>query len=266
MAKSRKPTTRLSKSDSRYSTLVSGISDLLKHARRTASRAINGILTATYWEVGRRVVEFEQGGQARAEYGAALLKRLAQDLTTRVGRGFSERNLEYMRRFYLGWQISQTVSAKWEVRVMANEPIAGRPDVPLPRLPESAADVLSLASAFPLPWSHYVRLLPVENLSARRFYEVEALRGGWSVRQLDRQIGSQFYERTALSKRKAAMLEKGQMARPEDAVTPEEEIRNPYLLEFLDLKDEYSESDLEEALIRHMETFLLVFRQSSIDG
>lgn len=259
MAKSKKPTTRLSKPDLRYGTLIAGISELLEYARRTAARAINGILTATYWEIGRRIVEFEQGGKARAEYGEALLKRLARDLTTRGGRGFSERNLEYMRRFYLGWQISQTPSAKWEARVMPAEPMAGNADatLPLPSLLEPIDDVLTLASAFPLPWSHYVRLMSVENRSARRFYEAEALRGGWSVRQLDRQIGSQFYERTALSKRKAAMLEKGQVPRLEDALTPEEEIRNPYLLEFLGLKDEYSESDLEEALIRHMETFLL---------
>ena len=257
MAKTRKPTTRLSKPDPRYGTLVAGISDLLEYARRTSARAVNGILTATYWEIGRRVVEFEQGGQARAEYGAALLKRLAKDLTAHGGRGFSERNLEYMRRFYLGRQISQTPSAKWEARVMPAELIVEGSDVSLPSLAEPAEDVLSLASAFPLPWSHYVRLMSVENPNARRFYEAEALRGGWSVRQLDRQIGSQFYERTAMSKRKASMLEKGQVPRPEDAVTPEEEIRSPYLLEFLGLKDEYSESDLEEALIRHMEMFLL---------
>jgi predicted nuclease of restriction endonuclease-like (RecB) superfamily len=118
-------------------------------------------------------------------------------------------------------------------------------------------DVLSLASAFPLPWSHYVRLLSVENRNARRFYEAEALRGGWSVRQLDRQVATQFYERTALSKRKAALLEKGQVPQPADALTAEEEVRDPYLLEFLNLKAEYSESDLEEAIIRHLEAFLL---------
>jgi len=97
--------------------------------------------------------------------------------------------------------------------------------------------------------------LKTEN--ARRFYETEALRGGWSVRQLDRQIESQFYERTALSKNKAAMLQRGAKARPVDRMTPEEEIKDPYILEFLGLKDEYSESDLEEALIRHLELFLL---------
>ena len=99
--------------------------------------------------------------------------------------------------------------------------------------------------------------MSVEKSEARSFYETEALRGGWSVRQLDRQIGTQFYERTMLSRNKAAMLTKGQNARPEDAVTPEEEIKDPFVLEFLNLKDEYSESDLEEALIRHLETFLL---------
>ena len=102
-----------------------------------------------------------------------------------------------------------------------------------------------------------MRLLSVKNLRAREFYETEAMRGGWSVRQLDRQINSQFYERTALSKNKAAMLTRGRRARAEDAVLPEEEIKDPYVLEFLDLKDEYSESDLEEALIQRLETFLL---------
>ena len=102
-----------------------------------------------------------------------------------------------------------------------------------------------------------MRLLSVRNESAREFYETEALRGGWSVRQLDRQISSQFYERTALSKNRAAMLTGGQGERPEDIALPDEQIKDSFVLEFLDLKDEYSESDLEEALIRHLETFLL---------
>jgi len=114
-----------------------------------------------------------------------------------------------------------------------------------------------LAQVFTLPWSAYVRLLSVKDEHARRFYEAEALRGGWSVRQLDRQINSQFYERTALSKNKAAMLVKGAVPNPGDAVTPDDAIKDPYVLEFLDLKDEYSESDLEQALIRRLEDFLL---------
>jgi predicted nuclease of restriction endonuclease-like (RecB) superfamily len=114
-----------------------------------------------------------------------------------------------------------------------------------------------VARYFPLPWTHYVRLLRIRNPLAREFYIREALAGGWSVRQLNRQIGTQFYERTALSRNKTAMLLKGEKHKPEDAVSTDEEIRNPLLLEFLGLKDEYSESELEEALIQHLEKFLL---------
>jgi predicted nuclease of restriction endonuclease-like (RecB) superfamily len=114
-----------------------------------------------------------------------------------------------------------------------------------------------IARNFPLPWTHYVRLLRVKNPLACEFYTREALAGGWSVRQLHRQISSQFYERTALSKDKAAMLLKGETPEPADAVSADEEVRNPLLLEFLGLKDEYSESELEDALIKHLESFLL---------
>ncbi len=139
--------------------------------------------------------------------------------------------------------------------IESNQPILSTPsrelDLPLNSLLATAS------KRFSLPWSAYVRLLSVKNEYARHFYETEALRAGWSVRQLDRQINSQFYERTALSKNKAAMLSNGQKALPKDRVLPEEEIKDPYVLEFLNLKDEYSESDLEKALIRHLETFLL---------
>ncbi|WP_353615405.1 YhcG family protein [Burkholderia sp. b14] len=114
-----------------------------------------------------------------------------------------------------------------------------------------------LAARFALPWPAYVRLLSVKLPAARAFYESEALRQGWSVRQLDRQIGSQLYERLALSRNKVALLDKTGKSRPEDALTPEEAIRDPFVLEFLDLKDEYSESDLEQALIQHLADFLL---------
>jgi predicted nuclease of restriction endonuclease-like (RecB) superfamily len=251
VAKASKPKSPLAVADKGYGVLVSGITELLAQARHASARAVNGILTATYWEIGRRLIEFEQGGKARAEYGEAVLQRLARDLTAKLGRGFSRQNLQLMRAFYMGWQICQTPSGKFEAR--AAPPPGDATGVGNPLL----ADVLSLAAAFPLPWSHYVRLLYVKNLHARGFYEAEALRGGWTVRQLDRQVDSQFYERTALSKRKEVMLTKGQVQRPEDAVTPEEELRDPYLLEFLDLKSEYSESKLEEAIIQHMEAFLL---------
>lgn len=114
-----------------------------------------------------------------------------------------------------------------------------------------------VASQLRVPWSCYTRLLSVRNPEVQRFYESEALRGGWTVRQLDRQIGSQFYERTALSKNKAAMLRKGQHQTPDDVMTPEEEIKDPFFFVFLNLKDEYSESELESALISKLETFVL---------
>jgi len=115
----------------------------------------------------------------------------------------------------------------------------------------------ALAQAFPLSWSHYVRLLSVESPEARKFYETESLRGGWSVRQLDRQVSTLFYERTALAKNKAKLLTDGAKPRPGDAVSVEEEIKNPVVLEFLGLRDDYAESDLEDALVRRLEEFLL---------
>ena len=144
----------------------------------------------------------------------------------------------------------QTLSGEAQVGQTPSDEFPNAQTPPRQFLPDSA-------TAFPLSWSHYVRLMSVEKPHARAFYESEAIRGGWSVRQLDRQISTQFFERTALSRDKAAMLRKGQRAKPEDAVTVEEMIRDPYLLEFLNLKDEYSETDLEDALIRHLESFLL---------
>jgi predicted nuclease of restriction endonuclease-like (RecB) superfamily len=224
---------------------------LLEDSRRASARAVNAVMTATYWEVGQRIVEGEQSGGKRASYGKELLKRLSSDLTAKFGRGFSQRNLDQMRLFYLGWRISQTVSAKSH----STKILPGGDESP--QDPSSELSRLAPARRFPLPWSHYVRLMTVKSEQARGFYEAEALRGGWSVRQLDRQIGSQFYERTALSRNKAAMLWKGSEARPEDAVSPEEEIKDPFVLEFLGLRDEYSESELEAALIGQLENFLL---------
>lgn len=223
-----------------YAGIHSGIVEVLDAARHAAARSVNALMTASYWEIGRRIVEAEQRGKRRAGYGEQLIERLSADLTAQFGRGFSRPNLQQMRSFFLTWPIRQTVSSE-----SSPAPVA-RPW----RLDE-------LAQVFTLPWSAYVRLLSVKDGHARQFYEAEALRGGWSVRQLDRQINSQFYERTALSKNKAAMLVKGAVPKAEDAVTPDDAIKDPYVLEFLDLKDEYSESDLEQALIRRLEDFLL---------
>ena len=226
--------------DDAYKAVLADVSHLLELARRGAARSVNAIMTTTYWAVGRRIVEEEQRGLARAVYGERLIERLSLDLTKRFGRGFSTSNLKQMRKFYRERstpEIGQTLSDQSAAG-------ASRP-----------AEVL--AARFPLSWSHYVSLLSVEKPEARAFYEAEALRCGWGVRQLDRQIDTRFYERTLLSRNKAAMLRKGEKAGPDDVLTPEEEIKDPFILEFLDLKDEYSESDLEEALIRHLESFLL---------
>ena len=246
-----------------YDTILSEVIDLLESARHASARAVNVFMTSTYWLIGRRIIEWEQAGKERATYGEALINRLSADLTKRFGRGFSRQNLQKMRliyRIYPPEKICQTLSGKLPsekcqtlsgefkelVRVGNGKLLMTSPEI---------FEALSLA--FPLSWSHYVRLISVDNEDTRRFYEAQALRGGWSVRQIDRQISTLFYERTLLSKNKAAMLKKGEKAKPEDAVTPEEEIKDPFVMEFLNLKDEYSENDLEEAFIQHLEKFLL---------
>ena len=268
-----------------YLGLVSSISELLEAARRASARTVNAFMTATYWEIGRRIVEFEQRGEKRAEYGKALLERLSQDLTLRYGRGFARPNLIRFRQFYLAFptaSIRSTLSnrtpaalnpirstasnesdlgknpqaATAELPVEICQTLSGISDTPSQKF--SLAELRDLARAFPLPWSHYVLLISrSRSPEAFAFYHAEALRGGWSVRQLQRQMDSQFYERTALSRNKAAMLARGAKPRPGDAVSADEEIRHPLVLEFLGLRDEYSETDLEDALIRQLESFLL---------
>jgi hypothetical protein len=148
----------------RYDAFLVGVVGLLEEARRTSARAVNAVITTTYWQVGRRIVEAEQRGARKAAYGAKLIERLAEDLTGRFGRGFSKRNLEQMRAFYLGWSIAQTPSAQFQA-----------PALPVPAAPGSArrrvASAESCSAPFPLSWSHYVRLLSVGNPAARAFYE-----------------------------------------------------------------------------------------------
>ena len=243
--------------DAPYQAVYGDVSRIIDAARETAARSVNAAMTAAYWLIGRRIVEFEQSGEERAEYGAALVEKLAEDLTVQFGRGFSLQNIYNMRLFYLSYppdRILQTPSGKL-ARLPGREILQTASGDLQTHSAEVGFD--HLLTAFPLPWSAYVRLLSVRDEHAREFYETEALRGGWSVRQLDRQIGSQFYERTVLSKNKAAMLTSGQEQRRQDLAVPQEQIKDPFVLEFLDLKDEYSESDLEEALIHHLETFLM---------
>lgn len=230
-----------------YRGLLENVALLLEEARNAAARTVNSFITVTYCEIGRRIVEHEQHGKSKPGYGDQVIQRLATDLTARLGRGFSRRNVFQMRQFYL----------------LYREAGLHRPAKALPPPPEKVQtpSALSLAgeaaAGFPLPWSHYVRLLSVEKPEVRAFYETEALRGGWSVRQLDRQIATLVFERTGLSRGPQIGDVKSLQKTSGYSVPPEQEIRDPLVLEFLGLKDEYSESDLEEALVFHLEHFLL---------
>jgi DUF1016 N-terminal domain len=185
----KKPTKPDSSPDLRYDSILGDISNLIDEARRSVTRSVNCIMTAAYWLIGMRIVEFEQKGKVRAQYGKALLSKLSEDLTRRYGRGFGTVNLSQMKKFYLLWhpeRIFQTASEKLlsenttpeDREILQTESEKSRP-------PKTVLD--TIARYFPLPWSSYVRLLSVKIENARHFYEIEALRAGWSVRQLDRQ-------------------------------------------------------------------------------
>ena len=233
-----------------YDALLTGVSGLLNQSRTATARVVNGLMTATYYELGRRIVEFEQGGKERAGYGEELIDRLSVDLAKKFGRGFSRSNLFQIRAFYIEWGIVQTVSGQFQIRA---KPAA---EVKTQSLAGFSGSLFT-TETFPLPWSNYVRLMTVPNRTARGFYEEEAIKGGWSVRQLDRQISTQFYERLSGSKRKEELLAKAHVPLPDDAIDPAHLVRDPYILEFLNLTDEYGESDLEEAIIRNLEGFLV---------
>lgn len=197
------------------------IKKLLQDARQKVYQSINTTMTKTYYEIGKRIVEEEQGGEKRAGYGKALLKNLSEQLSIEFGKGFSVDNLENMRRFYLSFSKSETVSRK-----------------------------------FKLSWSHYIFLTRIENIKEREFYENEASENSWSLRELKRQFNSGLFERLALSKNKKEViaLSKGQSINNAKDI-----IKDPYVLEFVGLPElsSYSESELEQKLIDKLEHFLL---------
>jgi predicted nuclease of restriction endonuclease-like (RecB) superfamily len=222
-----------------YANLLLDVSRLLEHARQSAGRSVNAVMTATYWQIGRRIVEQEQQGSDRASYGEELVARLARDLTTRFGRGFSRTNVFQMRQFFLAY--------REKIQTLSEFSGAGS-------IVQTASGLFPGNPAFPLSWSHYVRLLTVPEEEARSYYEKESLRGGWSVRELDRQIASRAYDR--LRGKRTSSISKA------DRPAADYEIRDPFVLEFLNLKDEYSESDLENALITELERVdLLLFHR-----
>ncbi len=252
---------------SHVAALVAEVRDLVTAARNAAASAVNTLQVLTNFEIGRRIVEHEQKGARRAEYGAELLKALSARLTEEFGRGYSEDNLSLMRRFYLTWkervaQFPNSLFGNYPVeepkRVIdvqdnsGNAPkVSGKSNTP--KIFEHPAR----KSPFALSWTHYVLLLTVKDHNERSFYEIEAANQGWSVPELKRQKASALYERLALSRDKnrvKRLAEEGQVIeRPEDV------LKEPYVLEFLGLdeKASFSESDLETAIIDHLEQFLL---------
>jgi len=242
-----------------YHGLVDRIGEILALARSNVVRQINQTQVMAYWEIGREIVEFEQEGKARAEYGKELIMKLSEDMTEKFGRGFSEINLRNMRRFYLEFppRIQQTLSV--ESQKPQTLSVKSREEEKSQTLSDESEKYETLSVKFQpiLSWSHYCELLKVEEPLARSFYEQEAVKSNWSIRELRRQINSMLFERLAYSKDTKAvmnMAEKGQViAKPEDA------IKDPYILEFLNLKEEtsYTESQFEQAIIDKLQYFLL---------
>ena len=241
-----------------------------EETRRSAVQATDRALVARNWLFGWYIVEYEQQGADRAEYGTQTLKNLSDALKSRVGRGFSVDALERMRRFYLlHQQVLAEVPEKMKsatlsrisgsdpipetaLRISTNPPLGTAPAPPIPQILSA-----ELARHFALGWSHYVTLLSIDNPDARRFYEIEAADGDWSVRELKRQIDSSLYERLALSHNKR---EVHRLAREGQVVEKAADlIKDPVVLEFLGLeaRPAYSESELETAIIDRLEQFLL---------
>ncbi len=195
------------------------IKNILNIARNKVYKTANFVMVEAYWNIGKSIIE-EQGGNEKAEYGAGLIKELSKQMTQDFGKGFTVTNLKYMRQFYLMFPNSHALRDE-------------------------------------LSWTHYRLLIKVENDNAREFYMQEAAKSQWSTRQLERQINSFFYERLLSSKNKKQVADEIQTLEP--AKKPEDIIRDPYVLEFLGLSsnDDFYESDLEQALITHLQKFLL---------
>ncbi len=221
----------------------SQIIELLQSARQSVVNAVNQKMVFTYFEIGRMIVEEEQEGKERAGYGKQLLKGLSKVLTKEFGKGFSVQNLERMRGFYLSYRKSSTVSRISEKAISET------------LLRESKQQ--TILDRFKLSWSHYLKLMRIDDENERHFYEIEALKNNWSVRELERQYDSALYTRLVLSRNKNKVKELSNegliLEKPKDA------IKDPYVLEFLGLpeRNEYSENQLEQEIINKLEYFLL---------
>jgi len=240
--------------------LISEIRAMILAARRAAVHSVDTIQVVTNFEIGRRIVEHEQQGARRAEYGEATLKDLATALTAEFGRGFSLTNLKLMRQFYLTYRerIGQTPSGFLEMSQKGqtlSDPFATSETTPRKSTPAGQAP--AKPPPFSLSWSHYVLLMGIKNEAERGFYEIEATGQGWSLRELKRQFNAGLYERLALSRDKEGIRK---LARDGQVIVrPEDLLKEPYVLEFLGLAEQarYTESDLESAIIDKLEHFLL---------
>lgn len=216
--------------------------DLIRYARGLAARQVNIIQLMTYYTLGKWIVDVEQGGKKRAGYGKRIIENLSERLNTEFEKGFSESNLKNARQFYLSYEdrISQTVFDQFAIQ--KSQTVFGE---------------LEKNPPFTLPWSHYLQLMRIKDDNERSFYEIEATSGNWSIRTLQRQYNSSYYERLALSRDKdgvkALAVEGNQITKPTDI------IKQPTVLEFLGLeeKDKYVESDLETAIINKLQKFIM---------
>lgn len=218
-------------------------------------RQVNTALTLRNWIIGYYIVEYEQFGKDRADYGSGLFKAIAQRLIKMGVKSLQERNLYLCRDFYRAYpQILQTLSAKSYLVDFQYSEIMQTVSAKLPGSDISSTDLNQLLNN--LSFSHFIELLKTDSVTKRRFYEVQAIKNNWGVRDLKRAIDSLLFERTGLSTDKESVLEKHQS---ENDLKPEDVFRNPYLLEFLGLEEKtsYSETDLEEAIITHLQNFLL---------
>jgi predicted nuclease of restriction endonuclease-like (RecB) superfamily len=233
------------KQSSKNNSLYRSIKNLILEAQSRIVRNVNSTMVLTYFQIGRYIVENELQGKGRADYAKKIMRQLSIDLTEEFGKGYSKSNLEYMRQFYKVYQDRSK-------RIV--QPTTGQSRKPL-KIVQST--IGQLPSPFALSWTHYIQLLKIDDKNERRFYEIEASKGNWSVRELQRQFNSSLYERLALSRNKKSIRElakKGQiMERSTDT------LKNHVVLEFLDLKEDssYTETDFENAIINKLEHFMM---------
>lgn len=233
--------------ESRAEQLAEKIESLVVEARKNVAVVANTAMVYTYYEIGRYIVEDEQGGKERAEYGKSVLKSVSLRLTERFGTGWSYSNLKNIRQFYIMY--SKRLTTGWPIQTeKANHWLTNSTGI------QKSA---TTQRKFVLPWTHYLILTHVSNPDARSFYEIEAFKQQWSKRQLQRHIGSGLYERLALSKNKNEVVRLA--AEGQVVEKPTDIIKDPLVLEFIGLKPDasYSETDLESAIISRLQDFLL---------